>query len=151
MSFTVSNTTADISGICGNATYITQVHRTELSCTQTTAGIIPVSIALRSTGYTGTVSTITSTGLDPNFSIAISSAFWQSNVGLTNGTLSSYIGSGRIGVMAAATATPKNYHLDYRHGARDRWFYVRHCALVHRQACQWTNAGRCNLRGTICA
>lgn len=113
MSFTILNDTADIVGICGNSARTVQVLGVSLSGTQTTAGIVPVSIALRSSAYTGGWSTMTAVGHDQQFSVPVSSVIYQvaSGNGITNGTLVGYLDSQRIGMMAPATASPNDIYI----------------------------------------
>ncbi len=113
--FTVSNTTSDISGICGNAQNTVQVYGLRVSCTQTTAGIVPITIAMRSSAYTSanatSFSTITAVAQDSNYVVVKSTAMYFTTAGIGNGTLIAYVDGGQIGCMAAATATPNDIYI----------------------------------------
>jgi len=109
--FAIVNSTSDIAALCGNASNIVMVYGLRVSCTQTTAGIIPISIALRSTAYTGNWSTMTPVSQDQNYTGAVSTAAYFTAQALTNGTLVGYVDTGQIGCMAAATATPNDIYI----------------------------------------
>lgn len=109
--FTILNTTQDVTGLCGNAVNTVYVYSLRATCTQTTAGVIPVTVAKRSTAYSGAWSTMTATPQDSNYATMSSTAIFSTAAGLTNGTLVNYVDSSQIGCLAAATASPNDIYI----------------------------------------
>lgn len=109
--FTVNNSTQDVAGLCGNANNKVFVYAIRASCTESTAGVVPVSIAKRSSAYTGSFSTMTAVPQDANYGVVQSTVQFQFGQNSTNGTLLGYLDYGQIGCMAAATATPNDIYL----------------------------------------
>lgn len=98
----------DIALLCGNATTNLYVRSVRISCTQTTAGMVGISLIKRTSADLGVWSTMTVTYADTNFDTQYSSAtFFTANPG-TLGTFSGFYDNTTIGCMAAATATPND-------------------------------------------
>lgn len=103
-----------IAGLCGNASNMVLLYHLRVSCTQTTAGIVPITIFKSTQTFVGAFSTMTATQDDTNYEGAISSAVWfqanptiaSSGGGGLNGNLDTY----RLGCMATGTATPNDIY-----------------------------------------
>lgn len=109
--YTVANTTGDIAQLCGNQNNVTLVTGLRITFTQTTAGIIPVTIAKRSAQDAGVYfSTMTDTAEDTNYPPSQSTATFFNN-GITNAALVGYIDQQQVGAMASATATPNDIYI----------------------------------------
>lgn len=110
--YTLATTTMDVTAICGNATNMVMVTGLRLTCTQTTAGIVPLTVAKRSSAYGGvTISTMTAVADDSNYVAYKSSAVFFSGAGPQNGTLVGYVDQAQLGCMAAATAAPNDIYI----------------------------------------
>ena len=109
--FSIIDSTQDFTGLCGNAHTMVWILGLRMSCTQTTAGIIPVSISRRSTGYNGSWSTITVMLQDTNYTAAASSAIVMGSQGLTNGTFAGSVDNEQMGCMASGTAAPNDIYI----------------------------------------
>lgn len=110
--YTLATTTMDVTAICGNATTMVMVTGLRLTCTQTTAGIVPLTVAKRSSAYGGvTISTMTAVADDSNYVAYKSSAVFFSAAGPQNGTLVGYVDQAQIGCMAAATASANDIYI----------------------------------------
>lgn len=103
----------DISMICGNATNTVLLYSIRMSCTQTTAGVIAISIMKRSTADTlNAASTMTAVAQDSNYSTAYSSVtYWQTSNPTSLGTLVGPIDTADIGCMATGTASPNDIYV----------------------------------------
>jgi hypothetical protein len=106
-------TPTDIAVLSGNATNTVVLTGVNLSCTQTTAGIIDVRLLLRTTADSGGTSTGSpaSYSMDSNNSTAVSSVLtYTANPTVNDGT-DRVIDSAKVGVMAAATAVPNDMYI----------------------------------------
>lgn len=100
----------DITAICGNATNIVLVYGLRLSCTQTTAGNVPLTVVKRSSAYTGAWSTMTAVAQDSNYAVMASTAiFFTANP--TVGTLVGHLDNYKLGCMATGTASPNDIYI----------------------------------------
>lgn len=109
---TITSATAatDIAALCGNANNTVLLYSLRVSCTQTTAGNVPVTIVKRSSGYTGTWSTMTATPQDSNYGVVQSTAiFFTANP--TVGTLVGHLDNYKLGCMASASASANDIYI----------------------------------------
>lgn len=110
-SFAGSSTT-DNACLPGNATNTTLVTEIRLSGIQTTAGIVNVEVAKRSTaGSGGTSASMTATPDDSNFQAAVSAPLSYTGTGPTVGTLVGDLDNAYVGIMASATASPDDIYI----------------------------------------
>jgi len=114
-SFAGSSTT-DNAVLPGNASNTVLVTRILVSCTQTTAGIISLSIIKRSAADTsGTSSSMTAVPDDSTFSAAVSAPLSYTGTGPTVGSAVGNVDTYQLGCMASGTASPNDiYILDRR-------------------------------------
>jgi hypothetical protein len=114
-SFAGSSTT-DNAVLPGNASNTVLVTRVLVSCTQTTAGIITLSLVKRSAADTsGTSASMTAVPDDSTFSAAISAPVSYTGTGPTVGTAVGNVDTYQLGCMATSTASPNDiYILDRR-------------------------------------
>lgn len=103
----------DIAMLCGNASNTVLLYSMRVSCTQTTAGIIPISIMKRSTADTlNAASTMTAVAQDSNYAGAVSTVtYWQTSNPTSLGTLVGALDTDRLGCMATGTATPNDIYI----------------------------------------
>lgn len=100
----------DIAVLPGNATNTVIVTRVEMSCTQTTAGLIDVVLAKRSTADSGgTSAAMPAVPMDSGNTAAVSAPL-SYTANPTTGTLVGNLDSKKIGVMATTT-TGNDYYL----------------------------------------
>lgn len=110
-SFAGSSTTL-AAHIAGNASNTLLVTKITFSCTQTTAGILTVTVNKTSAASTGgTAATITAVPDDSNYSAAVSVAQSFTGTGPTVGTLVGQIDASKVGCMAPATASPNDIYV----------------------------------------
>lgn len=110
-SFAGSSTT-DIACLPGNATNSVQVTEVRLSGIQTTAGIVAVEVAKRSTaGSGGTSAAMTATPDDSKYPAAISAPLSYTGTGPTVGTLVGDLDNVEVGILAAATASANDIYI----------------------------------------
>jgi hypothetical protein len=104
-------TATDIATLPGNATNTVLVTGIRISCTQTTASIINVSILKRSTANTsGTSTAMTVVPDDSNFSAGSSAPkVWTANP--TKGTLVGMVDADKLGCMAPGTAGANDIYI----------------------------------------
>lgn len=114
-SFAGSSTT-DNAVLPGNASNTVLVTRVIVSCTQTTAGNVTLSLIKRSTADTsGTSSSMTAVADDSTFSAASSAPLSYTGTGPTAGTAVGNVDTYQLGCMATSTASPNDiYILDRR-------------------------------------
>jgi len=114
-SFAGSSTT-DNAVLPGNASDTVLVERVTVSCTQTTAGNVTVSLVKRSAADTGgTSAAITAVPDDSNYSAASSAPLSYTGTGPTVGTPVGNVDTYQLGCNATATAAPNDvYILDRR-------------------------------------
>jgi len=114
-SFAGSSTT-DNAVLPGNASNTVLVTRVIVSCTQTTAGIITLSVIKRSAADTsGTSGSMTAVPDDSTFSAAVSAPLSYTSTGPSVGTPVGNVDTYQLGCLAAATAAPNDiYVLDRR-------------------------------------
>ena len=110
--FAMATSTGDFLAICGNGISTITVTGLRLSCTQTTAGMVEICVANRSTAYTAAWSTITNVPGDSSFAVAHSSAIFFTAFPHTDGTLVGYVDCQQIGCEASATATPNDIFIN---------------------------------------
>jgi hypothetical protein len=113
-SYTVPDSTIDISGLCGNGISTVAVVGIRVSASQTTAGLIAINVVRRSSAYIGIFSTMAASGYDPTiYSVPTSSAvfFTTTDGHQLNGTFVSYLDGAQIGAMASATAVPNDIYI----------------------------------------
>lgn len=113
--FALAFSSMDFTAICGNVISTVAVTGLRISCTQTTAGVVPIVVTKRSTLYTGTWSTATAVAEDSNYTINNSSAIFFASASpalpQTQGTLVGYIDSYQLGCMASGTASPNDIYI----------------------------------------
>lgn len=110
-SFAGSSTTL-AAHIAGNASNTLLVTKITFSCTQTTAGILTVTVNKTSAASTGgTAATITAVPDDSNYSAAVSVAQSFTGTGPTVGTLVGQIDASKVGCMAIGTASPNDIYV----------------------------------------
>jgi hypothetical protein len=114
--YAVVNTTADIGGLCGNAISTVAVYGLRVSCTETTAGVVPITVVKRSTAYSSlgnalNFSTMTAVAQDSSYSAANSTAVYSTVQGFTNGTAVAYLDGGQIGCLASGTAAANDIYV----------------------------------------
>src|SRR5439155_22201076 len=73
-SWTLINSTQDITGLCGNSQGMVWVYGLKFSCTQTASAQIQVTVAKRSSAYVGAWSTMTAVPQDSNYTVVNSTA-----------------------------------------------------------------------------
>ena len=114
-SFAGSSTT-DNAVLPGNATNTVLVTRVIVSCTQTTAGNVTLSLIVRSAADTsGTSAAMTAVPDDSTFAAASSAPLSYTGTGPTAGTAVGNVDTYQLGCMATATASPNDiYILDRR-------------------------------------
>ena len=101
----------DIAVLPGGATTTVIVTRVQLSCTQTTAGIIDVQLLKRSTADTlGTSAAMTVVPLDSSNSAAVSAPL-SYTANPTTGTLVGAIWPMKVGALAPGTASPNDIYV----------------------------------------
>lgn len=106
--FAASSTT-DNSCLPGNATNTVLVTELRVTGTQTTAGIVNVEIAKRSTaGSGGTSANMTVVPDDSNYAAGVSVPVSYTGTGPTVGTLVGDVDNVYIGFLAPATASPND-------------------------------------------
>jgi len=109
--FAASSTT-DNWRINGNASNTVLVTYLSLTCTQTTAGVLSVEVAKRSTaGSGGTAGTPTVVPMDSNKAAGSSVVNSYTGTGPTVGTLVGDLDNAQVGCMASATATPNDIYI----------------------------------------
>jgi hypothetical protein len=103
--------TTDLFTLAGNASNTVLLHQIRITCTQTTAGQVTLSILKRSVADTsGTSSTINDVPLDANYSASTSNMLsWSAAP--TRGALISSLDIASIGCMASATASPNDIYV----------------------------------------
>jgi hypothetical protein len=107
----------DIAQICGQATTATLLTSIRVSCTQTTAGIVHLSILKRSNADQpgaaagNIVSTMTVVASNSNFSANSTTATYVYTGNPTRGGLVGQLDSYNIGCMAPATTVPNDIYL----------------------------------------
>jgi hypothetical protein len=109
--YSITYSTQDFTGLCANSGVTTLVTGLRVACTQTTAGIIPIAVAKRSSKYTLLFSTITAVPQDSSYAVVQSTAIFSSGANLTNGTLVGYVDNSQFGCMAAGTASPNDIYI----------------------------------------
>ena len=104
-------TATDIATMAGNATNTVVITKIQVSCTQTTAGIVTLSVLKRSSADTaGTSAAMTVVPDDSNYAAGSSAPkVWTANP--TKGTLVGTIDTYKLGCMAAATASPNDVYI----------------------------------------
>lgn len=108
--FTLASVPTDVAALCGNASNTVLVTGLRVSCTQTTAGIINLSVLKRSTKFTGAWSTMTVASGNSNYVTTNSTAvFFTANP--TVGTLVAQIDNQKLGCLAPATAAPNDIYI----------------------------------------
>jgi hypothetical protein len=108
----VAASATDIATISGNATNNLYLTGIRVSCTQTTAGIVHMSILKRSTGDSPVVtSTMTVVPDDSGYGAAASTAAYVYTANPTRGTLVGQLDSYNIGCMAPATTVPNDIYI----------------------------------------
>lgn len=103
----------DIAVLSGNATNTVVPTLVTMSCTQTTAGIVDVQLLIRTTADSAGTSTGSPTTfpLDQSNSAAVSSVLtYTANPTVNDGT-ARLIDSQKLGVLAAATASPADLYI----------------------------------------
>jgi hypothetical protein len=102
----------DIAVIAGNATNTVLLTRVQVTCTQTTAGIVTLKLIRRSTADSaGTSSAMTIGKDDTNFSAASTAGPLLYTANPTTGTTDSTVDTVAIGCMASGTATPNDIYI----------------------------------------
>lgn len=108
----VGSSTTFAAHIAGNASDILLVTRITLSCTQTTAGVLTVTVNKTSAASTGgTAATITAVPDDSTYAAASSVAQSFTGTGPTIGTLVGQIDAAKVGCVATATASPNDIYV----------------------------------------
>src|SRR5437762_1672481 len=110
-SLVAASTNTDVTALCGNAAKTVYLRGLRVSCTQTTAGNVSLSVMKRSSAYTGQWSTMTATPEDSNYGVVQSSAIFFTTGNQNNGTLVGHLDNYQLGCMAAATATPNDIYI----------------------------------------
>lgn len=101
----------DIAVLPGNATNTVIVTRVQVTCTQTTAGIIDLQLIKRSAADTaGTSAAMTIVPLDSNNGAAVSAPLTYT-ANPTTGTAVGNVDSVKVGCMAPGTATPSDIYI----------------------------------------
>jgi len=109
--FTLSSTT-DIAVLPGNASNTVLVTGVQFSGIQTTAGILRVQVVKRSAADTGgTSAPMTVVPEDSNCAAGISAPLTYTGTGPTQGAAVGDVDDARIGLMAAATASPNDIYI----------------------------------------
>jgi hypothetical protein len=106
-------TPTDIAVLSGNASNTVIPIYVSVSCTQTTAGIVDIQLYVRTTADTSGTSTgsPSSIAYDQNNSAAVSSVLtYTANPTVNDGT-NRPVDAQKLGVMAAATATPSDIYV----------------------------------------
>ena len=107
---TIAASPTDIAALCGNANNTVLLYNIRASCNQTTAGTILLSVAKRSSGYTGAWSTMTAAPQDSNYSAVQSTAvFFTANP--TVGTLLGYLDDYRLFCPPSTTSSPNDIYI----------------------------------------
>jgi hypothetical protein len=116
VSFAVAYSSIDFTGICGNIISTVTITGLRISCTQTTAGMVPLAITRRSAAYTGVWSTVTAAGDDPSYAINDSSAiiFVTASPGNpeTNGTFVNYLSNYMINCPATTGSSANDVYIN---------------------------------------
>lgn len=107
---TVAASATDFTAMCGNANTTVLLYSMRISCTETTAGNVNLSIFKRSTRFTGAWSTMTAVGMDSTYGLVTSSAVWFT-ANPTVGTLVGHLDNYKLGCMAPATATANDVYI----------------------------------------
>jgi len=110
------SSTTDNAVLPGNASNTVLVTRVLVSCTQTTAGIVNLSVIKRSAADTsGTSASMTAVPDDSTFSAAVSAPLSYTGTGPSAGTAVGNVDTYQLGCNASATAGPNDiYILDRR-------------------------------------
>jgi len=109
--FAASSTT-DNAVLPGNASNTVLMTEARVTGIQTTAGILNVEVAKRSTADTGgTSAAMTAVADDSNYSACASAPLSYTGTGPTVGTLVGDIDNAEVGFMAAATASPNDIYI----------------------------------------
>lgn len=110
-SFAGSSTTV-AAHIPGNASNTVLVTKVMFSCTQTTAGILTLTVNKTSAASTGgTAATMTAVPDDSNYSAAVSVAQSFTGTGPTAGTPVGQIDAAKVGCLATGTAAPNDIYI----------------------------------------
>lgn len=110
-SFAGSSTT-DNARMPGNASNTVLVYKVIVSCTQTTAGNITLTVNKRSTaGSGGTSASMTVVPMDSNYSAGVSAPVSYTGTGPTVGTPVGAVDNYKLGCMATGTATPNDIYI----------------------------------------
>ena len=110
-SFAGSSTTVN-AHLSGNATNTVLVTKVSMSCTQTTAGIVTVTVNKTSAASSGgTAATMTVVPDDSNYSAGSSAAQSFTGTGPTAGTPVGQIDAYKLGCMATGTASPNDIYI----------------------------------------
>lgn len=108
--YTLAANPTDVSMLCGNASNTVLLYAMRVSCVETTAAIVPISIFKRSSADIGSYSTMTVTAMDSSMNLYISSAslfFSNPTVGTAVGQLDNY----NLGCMTTGTASPNDIYM----------------------------------------
>jgi hypothetical protein len=106
------SSTTDNARLPGNASNTVLVTKIVVSCTQTTAGNLTLTINKRSTaGSGGTSANMTVVPMDSNYAAGVSVPVSYTGTGPTVGTLVGAIDNYKLGCMATSTATPNDIYI----------------------------------------
>lgn len=110
---TVAASATDIATLTGNASNTVIVTRIQVTCTQTTAGIVDLQLIKRSTADSGgtTTGSPASVPNDKNFSGASSSVLTYTANATGLGTAVGNVDSTKVGCMATGTAAPNDIYI----------------------------------------
>lgn len=128
----VAASATDIAEVCGNATTTTLITSIRVSCTETTAGIVHLSILKRSTAnsnVTAGISTMTVVASDSNYAANSTTATYVYTGNPTRGTLLGQLDSYNIGCMAAGTAAPNDIYIS------PAWWRTKPIVLRNTREC----------------
>jgi hypothetical protein len=128
---TAAASPTDVFGLPGNATNTVVVTRAELSCTQTTAGIITATLLTRGTADSAGTSTNTTIGkMDRNNATAVSVPLSYTANPTVNDASPTLIREFQVGAMAAATAAPNDIAIYAASGSLGQGIVLRGTAQV---------------------
>jgi hypothetical protein len=106
------SSTTDNAVMPGNATNTVLLNKVTVTCTQTTAGIVTLTLIKRSAADTsGTSATMTKVPDDANYAAAVSAPLTYTGTGPTVGTAIGNLDVAQFGCNASATAGPNDIYI----------------------------------------
>lgn len=101
---------SDITGLCGNANKTVLVYGLRVSCTETTAGTVNLTVFKRSTRFAGVWSTMTAVAMDSTYGLVNSTAVWFT-ANPTLGTPVGHLDNYKLVCVGTASSSPNDIYV----------------------------------------